>query len=303
MITQANRYNTYLGEVILGLRAKAGGGYEVVTRAGQYLAVTTSLTEDAQIKAVVDPYNALLTTYNNLPLGSTTAPIDALTAFTQETTGANLQADAAVWELGQHGITVDFHLSGAMTNKKVADTATLSSPFALKVADMFTVMPYENSLVVLSMNGPQLKTVLERGYRNYYYYKYVPGYGGYSYYTTCMIDINKVGKITYSDTYPRLPNGNNVVSLEFNGKKVDFKDAQTYYKVSTVNYLAAGSCNMNDSGATLWPLNQTLHDTQYYVRDAVIDYVKAMGTVSPAVEGRLNFLGLVNSYFMPMIGR
>ena len=51
-------------------------------------------------------------------------------------------------------------------------------------------MPYENSLVVLSMNGPQLKAVLERAYRNYYYYKYVPGYGGYSYYTTCMIDTN-----------------------------------------------------------------------------------------------------------------
>ena len=98
------------------------------------------------------------------------------------------------------------------------------SPFALKVADMFTVMPYENSLVVLSMNGPQLKAVLERGYRNYYYYKYVlPGFGGYSHYTTCMLDINKVGKITYADTNPRLPNGDNVVSLEFNGKKVDFK--------------------------------------------------------------------------------
>ena len=49
-------------------------------------------------------------------------------------------------------------------------------------------MPYENSLVVMKMNGPQLKAVLERAYRNYYYYKYVPGYGGYSYYTTCMID-------------------------------------------------------------------------------------------------------------------
>ena len=28
LITQANRYNTYLGEIILGLRAKTGGGYE-----------------------------------------------------------------------------------------------------------------------------------------------------------------------------------------------------------------------------------------------------------------------------------
>jgi hypothetical protein len=48
------------------------------------------------------------------------------------------------------------------------------------------------------MNGPQIKAVLERGYRNYYYYyKYVSGFGGYSYYTTCMLDTNKVGQITY----------------------------------------------------------------------------------------------------------
>ena len=67
---------------------------------------------------------------------------------------------------------------------------------------MFAAMPYENSLVVISMNGPQLKTVLERGYRNYYYYKYVPGYGGYSYYTTCMLDTNFGNQINYNDLYP-----------------------------------------------------------------------------------------------------
>ena len=58
--------------------------------------------------------------------------------------------------------------------------------------------------------------------------------------------------------------------------------------VSTVNYLAAGSCNFNDDGVSLWPLDQIVHDTQYYVRDAVIDYVTAMGTISPVVEGRLH---------------
>ncbi len=152
-------------------------------------------------------------------------------------------------------------------------------------------MPYENSLVTMRMNGPQLKAVLERAYRNYYYYKYVPGYGGYSYYTTCMIDINADGKITYNDLYPAAydANVNHVVSLVFDGKEVDFTDADTYYKVSTVNYLAAGSCNFNNSGVSLWPLNQIVNDTQFYVRDAVIDYITAMGTVSPAIEGRLQF--------------
>jgi hypothetical protein len=131
--------------------------------------------------------------------------------------------------------------------------------------------------------------VLERAYRNYYYYKYVPGYGGYSYYTTCMIDTNKVGKITYDDTSPALPSGSNVVSLTINGVPVDFADATKSYNVSTVNYLAAGSCNFNDGGVSLWPLDQIVHDTQYYVRDAVIDYITHEGIVSPAIEGRLVF--------------
>jgi hypothetical protein len=154
---------------------------------------------------------------------------------------------------------------------------------------MFAGMPYENSLVVISMNGPQLKAVLERAYRNYYYYKYVPGYGGYSHYTTCMIDINSVGRIYYNDTSPALPDDNNVMGLVINNTAVDFNDAEKYYHVSTVNYLAAGSCNFNDSGVSLWPLDQIVHDTQFYVRDAVIDYITADGIVSPAIEGRLLF--------------
>ena len=293
VINQAYRYNNTLGTIVLGMRAKAGGGYEVASRTGRYLTVSLKDTaEDAAVKAIIDPYVTALAAYNDKVLGKTTVPIDALEAFTQETNAANLQADASVFELNQHGIQPDIHISGAMTNRKVADTATPASPVTLKVADAFTLMPYENSLVVLRMNGPQLKKVLERGYRNYYYYKYVPGYGGYSYYTTCMLDTNSVGKITYNDLAPAPydPAKSYVTSLTINGVQVDFANATKYYKVSTVNYLAAGSCNFNDGGVSLWPLNQIVNDTQYYVRDAVIDYITAKGTVSPAIEGRLSFI-------------
>ncbi len=291
VINQAYRYNNTLGEVVLGMRAKAGGGYEVASRTGRYLSVQMSTPEDPAIKAIVDPYVTALAAYNDKVIGKTTVPIDALQAFTQETNGANLQADASVWELASHGISADVHISGAMTNKKVADAATAANPVTLKIADMFSLMPYENSLVVLKMNGPQIKKVLERGFRNYYYYKYVPGYGGYSYYTTCMLDTNVVGRITYNDPAPAAydPAKSYVTSFYINGKAVDFNDATKYYRVSTVNYLAAGSCNFNDNGVSLWPLNQIVNDTQYYVRDAVINYITAKGTVSPAIEGRLAF--------------
>jgi 2',3'-cyclic-nucleotide 2'-phosphodiesterase (5'-nucleotidase family) len=305
IINQAYRWNNTLGEVVIGLRANGSGGYDVVSQTGRYLSVVLASTaEDAATKAIVDPYVTALAAYNTKVIGSTTAPIDALQAYTQETNGANLQADAAMYELQSHGITPDFHLSGAMTNSKIATGATVESPVSLTIANMFTAMPYENSLVVISMNGPQIKAVLERGYRNYYYYKYYSDpWNGYSHYTTCMLDTNSGNKITYLDTNPRLPNGNNVLSLTIGGVPVDFNNASKYYNVSTVNYLAAGSCNFNNSGATLWPLNQIVADTQYYVRDAVIDYITHEGTISPAIEGRLDFLSLIFRQFLPWISK
>ena len=185
-----------------------------------------------------------------------------------------------------------------MSNKMVASTATITNPVTVTVTDMFSLMPYENSLVVMEMNGPQIKAVLERGYRNYYYYKYVPGYGGYSHYTTCMIDTNSIGQIYYKDTYPDLPNGENVTSLLIDGKPVDFMDATTMYKVSTVNYLAAGSCNFNDNGVSLWPLNQIVNDTQLYVRDAVIDYIADQSSYPRRLKDACSFW---TSFFLPVI--
>jgi 2',3'-cyclic-nucleotide 2'-phosphodiesterase (5'-nucleotidase family) len=296
VINHAYRHNNTLGEIILGVRPKAGGGFEVASNAGRYISVTADIPEDTTVKAIVDPYTTMLNTYNGRIVGQTTTPIDSLQAYTQETNGANLQADAAVWKLNQQGIAVDFHLSGAVTNRRIADGATPSSPVNLLVSDMFSFMPYENTLVVLSMNGPQIKEVLERAYRNFYYYKYVPGYGGYSYYTTCMLDINSGGHITYNDLNPYLPNGYNVFSLVVNGQEIDFNDASSFYNVSTVNYLAAGSCNFNDQGVSLWPLNQIMNDTLYTVRDATIDYIAAIGTVSPVIESRISFV----SYDSPL---
>ncbi len=283
LIAQSGRYATNLGKVNVGF---IDG--EVVLREG-YLLPAGEVPVDPEMEAFLQPFLEELDDYTSTVIGQTTAPIDALAAYTQETSGANVQADAAVFELTDNGIDVDFHLSGAMSNRLVAAGATPASPVTLTVNDMYTLMPYENSLLVMSMNGPQIKEVLERGYRNWWWYNQGSPWGGYSHYTTCMLTTDEGNVITYVGDLATAPDGNNVASLTLEGVPVDFGDAGTYYNVSTVNYLAAGSCNFNNAGETIWPLDQIVADTQFYVRDSVIDYVTAEGTISPAVEGRLVF--------------
>lgn len=302
LIAQTGRYAQNLGKVNIGFTGNMTDGYEIVLREG-YLLSAADAVPDAALVNYLAPFVITLTQYTEEVIGYTTVPIDALDAYTEETNGANLQADSATWALGQHGVDVDFHLSGAMSNRRVPPVGTLAAPLTLTVGDMYQLMPYENSLVAIRMNGPQIKRVLERAYRNYYFYKYVPGYGGYSHYTTCMLDIDSVGKIVYKDTVGITPTltTENVAALYVNGQAIDFMDATTYYTVSTVNYLAAGSCNFNDNGETIWPLDQVVADTQYYVRDVVIDYIKDQGTISPMIDGRLVFLN--RQVFLPLVVR
>lgn len=289
LIAQTQAYASYLGVVDVGFV-----GDEIVYRRGHLIAANTVITPNAALQTYLAPYQAEINVYNGTVIGKTSVPLDALKAYTEETNAANLQTDAAAWAMAKAGHPVDFHLSGAMANRKVANAATPATPVDITKGDMFTLMPYENSLVVLELNGAQLKNILERGYRNYWYYKYgagfTPPYGGLSRYTTCMLDVSDGAVITYSDPGAGTPpNGSNVVGMTLNGNPVDFSAASTY-TVSSVNYLVAGSCNFNDDGATIWPLDQITYDSQVYVRDSVTDYVATLPQpIAPAVEGRLVF--------------
>jgi 2',3'-cyclic-nucleotide 2'-phosphodiesterase (5'-nucleotidase family) len=224
-ITQALRYNNTLGEVSLGLLPLGGGDYEVVSQTGRYIKLALTDAEDPAIDAIVTPYSNMLAAYNNTVLGQTTVAIDALESLhpgdqRRQPAGGCLRVRIGdrqrhpgglppLWRDDQPGSRHCWPLPRHPSRSR----------------DMFTLMPYENSLVVMEMNGPQLKAVLERAYRNYYYYKYVPGYGGYSYYTTCMLDTNFGNQITYNDLYPAAydPTKEYVVSLVVDGiGEIDF---------------------------------------------------------------------------------
>jgi len=277
LIAQAYRYAGYLGKVTVGFTGDATTGYTMVSRDAELLSTSTAAV-DPDMQTFLAPFVTEINAYTSQVIGTSSTPLDATQAYTQETGAANLQVDATRWQAEQLGYNVDFHLSGAMTNAQVPAGT-------LKVGDMFTLMPYENALVIYRLNGPQIKTILEKSYWNWWQYYYNTGRG--SRYTTCFLDISRGGQIVYDKSRP--PDGNNVVALRLNGRFVDLTDANTFYTVSTVNYIGAGSCNFKDPTQTysLWPIDQLIASPQIYVRESVIEWIRLNSPISPQVENRL----------------
>jgi 2',3'-cyclic-nucleotide 2'-phosphodiesterase/3'-nucleotidase len=279
LVAQAYKYATYLGVVNVGFLDG-----EIAFREG-YLVPASEADPDPEMETFLAPFVEELDAYTGEVIGETLTDLDALDAYTEETGAANLQVDATKWAAEQAGYDVDFHLSGAMSNKFVPAGE-------LTVGDMFYMMPYENALVVYRLNGPQIKTILERSYWNWWHYMNYTWQElrdmGISKYTTCFLDISEGGRIMYDSSRP--PEGNNVIAVWLNGQLIDLNDETTYYNVSTVNYVGAGSCNFRDEeGNSLWPIENLIAAPQLYVRESVIDYVREFTPIAPQVEGRLLF--------------
>jgi len=111
IINQAYRYVNYLGEVVLGF-IPSKGGYELVTRAGRYIKVTSSVAEDPTISASCNRTGTCWTPTTTESWLHHHPDRRAAGLLPKRPMTANLQADSSVWELAQNGLTWTFTCPG-----------------------------------------------------------------------------------------------------------------------------------------------------------------------------------------------
>ena len=130
IITQAYRYNNYLGEVVLGMRAKAGGGYEAgLTRRPRTSRWQRRRPRTPTLKAIVDPYSSLI----NCLQQHGHRPDDGPDRHPEGVHRGDQRRQPPGRRLGlrarpRTASPVDFHLSGAMTNKLDRDERPRRQP-------------------------------------------------------------------------------------------------------------------------------------------------------------------------------
>ncbi|MBW3643669.1 MAG: 5'-nucleotidase C-terminal domain-containing protein [Actinobacteria bacterium] len=205
---------------------------------------------DPEVQAIVDRYQAELDEALGAVVGQAASPI--VRDRSNESEMGNFVTDAMRTYLD--GVDV------ALTNAGGLRADIDAGPITLE--EIYAVLPFNNTLVVMDLTGAQLLQVLEEG-------------AGSRYGTV------QVSGLRWAFD-PDAPFGDRVASVTVNGAPLD---PSATYRVATNNFMAAGG----DQFATLTEGTNVV-DTGVNLVDTVVRHLQGNSPVDPLVEGRLTFL-------------
>jgi 5'-nucleotidase/UDP-sugar diphosphatase len=220
---------------------------------------TATVTPDPETEAQVDKYNAMLSKELDVPVGTTTEPLDSRKASvrTAETAIGNLITDAL-----RDAVKADIGLTnggGIRGNKQYAAGSQLTR------RDILSELPFGNRTVKLEVTGNTIWSALESG----------------------LSDVeNSAGRFPQVSGLAveadlRKPKGERVISIMVGGKPLD---RAAIYTLATNDYMFGGG-----DGYTALKSGKPLlgvRDAKLMAND-VMAFIAARKSVSPRPEGRI----------------
>jgi len=127
-------------------------------------AINAAIAADPTVRNIVGGYNALVSPLANAVVATISSPLPNSAAASGEMPAGDLIADAqlaATQPALLGGAQIAFMNAGGVRNPGFV-TATNVYPYALTYGDAFTVQPFGNSLVTMTVTATQLKSLLEQ---------------------------------------------------------------------------------------------------------------------------------------------
>lgn len=225
IVTSAFSFGRLVTKVDLTLDRATG---EVVSMAAENKIVTRDVPKAAPLTALLAKYNAIAAPLANRVIGSITAPITRTANAAGESALGDVIADGQLAattapELG--GAVVAFMNPGGIR----ADLAFPSSPAGegdgnVTYGEMFTVQPFGNSMVTMTLTGAQIERLLEE--------QFAP----------CTLGSNRILQVSAGFTYTWSASGASCdkvdpASIMLNGEVID---PAASYRVTVNSFLADG---------------------------------------------------------------
>ncbi|MCP4977606.1 MAG: hypothetical protein GY931_15745 [Maribacter sp.] len=218
---------------------------------GKQIPIDSKHVEKVSIEEFVSPYRKRI----NEVLDSTLAYAPNTISKTDgefNTTAGNLMADIVLSEANpifksRTGKEIDFVLLNHGGIRSIISAGKVSARNA------FEVMPFENNIVVAEVKGTDVEDMIV----------FLIKSGRAHPIAGLQIVLDKNKKLRYA---------------KINGRTVH--PEKTYY-VATSDYLVSGGDNMG-----FFNNNTSVTDTDYLIRNAMIDYFKKVDTLAPKVDNR-----------------
>lgn len=220
---------------------------------------TADVTPDAEVAARVASYEKTLDAELGQPIGRTTTELDSRNATVRggEAAIGNLFADALREATKADVVLIN---GGGFRGGKVYPAGT-----QLTRKDVLTELPFLNKAYVLELSGAELKDALEQGF------------------TGAENEVGRFPQVSGMRVKADVsrPVGQRVVAVTVNGAPLN---PRAKYRLATNDYLASGG----DGYAALKSAKVLVGETDAeLVANIVIAHIKAKGTVSPTLDGRI----------------
>lgn len=225
IVTSAFSFGRLVTKVDLTIDRATG---EVVSMAAENKIVTRDVTKASLLTELIAKYNAIAAPLANRVIGSITAPI---------TRTANAAGESALGDViadGQLAATADPSLGGAVVafmnpGGIRADLTFPSSPAGegdgnVTYGEMFTVQPFGNSMVTMTLTGAQIERLLEE--------QFAP----------CTLGTSRILQVSAGFTYTWKASGGTCdkvdpATIKLNGVVID---PSANYRVTVNSFLADG---------------------------------------------------------------
>lgn len=238
-VIQAGNNGRAIGQISLSF---VDGKVYAVSSLEDLASKAKDLPEDPAVKAIYDRYNAQL------------SPVldEVITTLEND---LDHDKTAGLTTLGQFNTKLMMDITGAQIG--LTNGGGIRAPLdkgELTVGDMYSVFPFDNTLVTLELTGADLKKNLEHGIDPNNGVGWIQFYGI---------------KVFYDETKPV---GEKITSMRLmDGTKIE---ADKYYTVVTNDFMATNGDGYNFSGA------KNLTDTNIVMRDAMIKELKKSKSVA-----------------------
>lgn len=226
---------------------------QLVKIEGKQIAITDSISLNKDIESFIAPYRTRI----NKDLDSVLAY--ALDNYSKSdgalnTAIGNFMADAVFYEANP----IFNSRTGKHIDMVLLNHGGIRAPISkggISIRNVYKIMPFENSIVIVAIKGSQVKAIVEYLSRS-----------------KRAHPISKQLQITLDENFK-------VVKATINNQEID--DNKTYY-VATSDYLYNGGDRMS-----FFKPNDSLYALNYKIRHALIDNLKKVDTLNIKADNRL----------------